>query len=138
MKNHIESIPKIESHYSRAHSTRTFIDGSKTITDIYRDYVRLSKEDDVSFSNYTYFYNIFTKEEYKISFFIPKKDQCELCTVFHNSDENEKQLLQQKYDLHHHEKVLSRIEKESDKAKNGTLVAVYDLQAVMQLPNFRC
>ncbi|XP_064100831.1 uncharacterized protein DDB_G0271670-like [Macrobrachium nipponense] len=33
-KAHIDSIPKIESHYLRANTSRVFIDGSKTVADI--------------------------------------------------------------------------------------------------------
>ena len=44
VKAHIESIPQIESHYTRATSSRTFICGSKTIAEIHRDYVEKSKQ----------------------------------------------------------------------------------------------
>lgn len=70
-------------------------------------------------------------EEFNISFFTPKKDQCELCISYDNSDSIEKVLLQEKYDTHLKEKVLSRIEK--DKHSNCA-TAVYDLQAVLPYP----
>lgn len=38
------------------------------------------------------------------------------------------------YDQHLHEKTLSRIEKQRDKEDANAVVAVYDLQAVVQLP----
>lgn len=34
---HINLIAKIESHYTRMNSKRHYIDGSKTIFDLYRD-----------------------------------------------------------------------------------------------------
>lgn len=77
VKAHIEFIPQIESHYTRATSNRTFICGSKTIAEIHRDYVEKSKQQKVPYANYTLFYCIFTTE-YNISFFVPKKDQCDV------------------------------------------------------------
>ena len=44
INNHIESIPKIESHYTRSNTTRTFIDGSKSIAEIHGDYVKIAKK----------------------------------------------------------------------------------------------
>lgn len=73
-------------------------------------------------------------EEYNISFYTPKKDQCNVCTAFENATETEKDDMKGSYDLHHREKELSRIEKARDKEKKDCAVAVYDLQAVMQLP----
>lgn len=34
-----DTIPKIESHYTRVNTSRVFIDGSKSIADIHNDYV---------------------------------------------------------------------------------------------------
>uniref|UniRef100_A0A6P7FZ14 Uncharacterized protein LOC114334216 n=1 Tax=Diabrotica virgifera virgifera TaxID=50390 RepID=A0A6P7FZ14_DIAVI len=82
-KAFIEDIPKIESHYIRANSKRHYIDGSKTISDIHRDYVQHCKNNNVGFVNYIMFYRIFTQDFY-ISFFIPKKDTCELCEAYKN------------------------------------------------------
>ena len=134
VKEHIESIPQIESHYTRATSTRTYICGSKTIADIHRDYVQKSKEQEVPYANYTFFYRIFTTE-YNISFFIPKKDQCDVCTSYNNKENEEiDDHIKENYDNHQKEKELSRNEKHRDKTESDSVVAVYDLQAVMQLP----
>uniref|UniRef100_A0A8D8SAD1 Uncharacterized protein n=1 Tax=Cacopsylla melanoneura TaxID=428564 RepID=A0A8D8SAD1_9HEMI len=52
IKQHIESIPKIESHYTRAKTSKLFIDGSKTITDIHRDYVSKCETEGKPYANY--------------------------------------------------------------------------------------
>ena len=44
IKEHINSIPRIESHYTRADSSRDYIDGSKSLAQIHRDYVELCRE----------------------------------------------------------------------------------------------
>lgn len=36
VKNFINKIPKIESHYTRLNTSKSFIDGSKSITDLHR------------------------------------------------------------------------------------------------------
>jgi len=36
VKDHINSIPRIESHYLRAQSTREFIEGGKTLIQLYQ------------------------------------------------------------------------------------------------------
>lgn len=38
IRKHIQSIPKIESHYLRQNTTRDYIEGGKTIADLHRDY----------------------------------------------------------------------------------------------------
>ncbi|XP_072395046.1 uncharacterized protein [Diabrotica undecimpunctata] len=52
VRNHINSIPRIESHYCRANISKEFIDGSKTITDLHRDYTKQYQcEDCVQYRN---------------------------------------------------------------------------------------
>lgn len=137
--DHINKIPKIESHYMRAKTTKHFIEGGRTITDIYNDYVTDCKRENVSFCNFNYFYNIFTND-FNLSFFVPKKDQCGMCVAYENATEEEKATLKAEHDEHLIEKTMARKEKESDKEKlkETTLLAVYDLQAVMPLPKGDC
>lgn len=61
IKEHIDSTPRIESHYTKAKSSRTYTDGSKSIADIHKDYVAKCKEEKVPFGNYSLFYKTFTK-----------------------------------------------------------------------------
>lgn len=95
------------------------------------DYKELRESDNLTPGSRTMFYRIF-KEDFNISFFKPKKDQCDLCQSFLNSDENERNDLNEIYTLHLEEKELCRKEKDLDKQKCN--IAVYDLQAVLSLP----
>jgi len=81
-------------------------------------------------------YSKIFNEEYNISFFIPKKDQCELCTSFLNAEGDDKEKFREKYEAHQHEEELSRKEKDEDKKKSNKnyIVSVYDLQAVLSAP----
>lgn len=133
VKAHINSIPRIESHYCRARTKRQFIEGNLSIATLHRLYVDKCKEENKLYVSYKIYYNIFV-EDFNISFWQPKKDQCEDCTAFKNAED--KSLLQEKYDLHLIEKSLARSEKERDKQNinDDLVVCVYDLQAVMPCP----
>lgn len=67
--------------------------------------------------------------EFNISFFTPRKDQCDLCTSYNLSTQEDKDNPKDKYNMHIREKELSRISKEEDKSKvdENFTVACYDL-----------
>lgn len=135
IRMHIRSIPRIPSHYCRAQSSREYIDGSKNISELYRDYTETCKKENVEFGNYQMYYTIFTKE-FNLASFAPKKDQCELCKRYDVSTGEDKLNLQDQYQQHILEKDLSRREKENDKnnTDSNSVVAVYDLQATLPCP----
>ncbi|CAG5028681.1 unnamed protein product [Parnassius apollo] len=85
----INSIPKIESHYLRAQTKRQYISSEKSLADIYRDYKQLREKDGLAIATSSTFNRIFNTE-FNISFFVPKKDQCDLCERYKNSDSEEK------------------------------------------------
>ncbi|KAJ8967131.1 hypothetical protein NQ314_003065 [Rhamnusium bicolor] len=113
IRDHIESIPKIESHYLRAQSSRDYIDGSLNISTLYHF-------------------------EFNISWYTSKKDQCTLCANYANSNKDRKKDLQQEYDDHIRNKEKFRVEKKLDvalaKTDQSIIVSVYDLQAVFPSP----
>lgn len=133
IKEHINSIPRIESHYCRASTSREYIEGGLSIAQLHRDYITKCRLENVPHADYQIYYNIFTKE-YNISFWSPKKDQCEDCAAYNNAEDKEP--LKIKYYSHLEEKDLVRKEKELDKenANEKCIIAVYDLQAVMPCP----
>lgn len=135
IKNHINSIPRIESHYTRARSSREYIEGGKSLADLHRDYVEECKTKNVSHGKYLMYHKIFN-EEFNISFFSPKKDQCATCATYVNASDSEKERLKDVYENHISEKDLSRNEKQIDKEKvnENYVVACFDLQAVLQCP----
>lgn len=130
--DHINSIPRIESHYLRSPTKRQYICGSNTIAGIHRDYVNICKGNNMTPVSYPIFWRIF-KEDFNIMFHTPKKDQCDICLAFENASETEKTELLEMQQHHLKEKEFSRAEKWKDKENARVEVAVYDLQAVMQL-----
>ncbi|XP_038218901.1 uncharacterized protein LOC119837403 isoform X1 [Zerene cesonia] len=135
IKKFIDAIPRIESHYTRQTSTREYIDGAKSIKDIFKDFKESQEKNNKPYGKYCTFYNIFTKE-YNISFYYPRKDQCDLCLQYANSNNEQKNLMRGTFDAHLEEKTLSRQDKYNDRCKinENNKVLVFDLQAVLQSP----
>lgn len=133
VRAHINSIPRIESHYCRSQSKREYIEGGLTLAALHRDYVEKCVSANKQHVSYQIYYNIFMTE-FNISFWQPKKDQCEECIAFQNCED--KSTLKEKHEAHLNEKGLARAEKEKDKGNvsENLIVAVYDLQAVMPCP----
>ena len=86
-------------------------------------------------ANLVMFSKIFNTE-FNISFFIPRKDRCELCDAYEIATGEAKERLETKYLVHLEEKDLSRKQKdqEKEKASPNYIVSVYDLQAVLSTP----
>lgn len=135
VRNHINTIPRIESHYLRAQTSKEFIDGSKTIAQLHRDYKLECEAEGRPSVNYHMYADIFNRE-FNLSFFVPKKDQCSLCFQYNTATDEAKELIKNEFDEHLTEKVLSRKEKETDKAKVGEtfVLACFDMQAVVPIP----
>lgn len=86
VKDHIESIPRVESHYLRASTSRQFIDGGLTVAELHRNYSETTEQAYCELrrllTNFqTRFYN---------GFFKPKKDRCDEYEAYENTSEEEK------------------------------------------------
>lgn len=79
---HINSIPRMESHYLRAQTSRKFIEGGKSLADLHRDYVELCKSENRPYGNYTMYSRIF-KDKFNISFFFSKERPVwQMCGIY--------------------------------------------------------
>lgn len=136
VKNHINSFPRLPSHYSRARTNKSYIDGSLNITLMYNFYKENCIKDGKQFVSKAVYSNIFNTE-FNISFFMPKKDLCNFCTEYNNYTDDERMLKKQEYEDHKTDISLSRQMKEADKRNTSPdkILAIYDLQAILQLPN---
>lgn len=135
IRDHIHSVPRIESHYTRANTTREFIDGGLTVKELHRNYISIRGT--MPSASFDMYYRIFNTE-FNLSFFAPKKDQCDLCESYKNAIGEDQLKLKEPYEEHLKQKDLSRQEKAKDiqlvKEDGETVVAIYDLQAVMPVP----
>ena len=103
VKEHIESFPVVEGHYTRNDSNRKYLGAELNITRMYQLYLeeykgQLSEKDIVSQAVYRKVFN----GQYNYSFHVPKKDQCSVCINYHKAKEEGKlsENLKEEYDQH--------------------------------------
>ncbi|CAH0716233.1 unnamed protein product, partial [Brenthis ino] len=72
VKDHINSVPRIESHYLRANTSREFIDGGLTIAELHRNYKTQRSSLQKEAVTYDVYAKIF-KTDFNISFFFIKE-----------------------------------------------------------------
>ena len=67
LRQHIDSIPRVESHYTRAQTSREYIPGDKSLADLHHDYVKQREDMGQLAANLMMYSRIFISEY--ISFF---------------------------------------------------------------------
>lgn len=135
VRNHINSYPRIESHYLRSQTKREFIDGSLTLSEMYSMYLEFCGNENIKPVKkhlYEYIFNY----EFNIGFFSPKRDQC--CIEYKNTITKSLEL-EEKFEKHIKNKEDARNEIVNDtnfiKTSNNHGLYFYDLQAVLPTPS---
>mgnify|MGYP007063906257 CR=1 FL=1 len=72
VRTHIKTIPVIESHYTRAKTSKNYIEGGKTITQLYEDYKKERESQNLDFVKFPIYRQIFNYE-FNLAFFSKKK-----------------------------------------------------------------
>lgn len=137
---HVNSFAPVESHYNRAASTRLYLDGSLSVARmfiLYKEWQELNNYTDKATSLRQY--RDIVNAHFNLSFHVPKKDACDQCHSFKQT-ENPSDQLKEEYARHQKCKVLSRTMKEADKRdavnSNGNIVsATFDFQKVLSCPH---
>ena len=139
VRQHIESFPTIDPHYTRKDTKRKYLPQELNIRRMHSLYIDKCKETSRKPVKEKVYRNLFCNE-YNLSFFHPKKDQCQVCNHFENLKAEGKvdANMQQEYDKHQDRKKMSRLEKEKDKRKAKSdptyHVSAFDLEAVLTTP----
>lgn len=132
IKDHIESFPAVESHYTRAKSQRKYLSCILNIKRMARLFKEKYPDTKISNSLYRRIFNT----HYNLSFHRPKKDACSTCEKYKNA--KDKAPLQEAYDAHMANKIMARESKERDKEEAkvnpGLKVFTFDLQSVLATP----
>lgn len=139
VKEHINSFPKVTSHYCRKDTSKLYLLSDLNKAKMYRLYKHnFCTENNISPVSFYVYSKIFDSFEPQLSFFIPKKDQCFLCNAYYAA--TDKTEIKNNWDQHkHREKVAMEI-KSNDKLKsaldNGLTFRTisFDLQAILSLP----
>lgn len=141
-RNHILSIPTVESHYCRKSTTRKYLPAELTLNKLYEMYKDSCKENDripISISVYKkYFYG------YNLSFHKPRKDICNACQLFESLSVEEKEKKMEEHQNHLKLKDRAREVKNDavafcqnlDFGKEDPKYCVlnFDMQAVLECP----
>lgn len=135
IKQHIESFPRVESHYCRKSSNKEYLEAELNLSkmyDLYKEQCCLNNYVPQSIHTYRHIFNT----QYNIAFNKPLKDQCDLCAAFRNNKENF--VLNAEFERHIKYKNLARKAKEADKSlaksDESFVAACFDLQQVFTLP----
>ena len=130
IRMHIESIPRIESHYCRRSTNKEYISGNFNLQILYEKYCENCVEKGIPIAKKHLYRQVFCKE-YNITFQKPKKDRCDLCESVKFSNltlEDET-----KWAAHMQGKVDTQQERQRDRESNSCVVR-FDMQNVFSLP----
>lgn len=138
---HINSFPRVPSHYCRRTSKREYLEHTLSVAKMFDKYLewvknikKLEGKQIVKIRQYRQIFNT----KFNIGFHKPRKDQCAFCNKFKFSTRLEKEQLKQKLARHILNKQQSRALKSSDKEEglsDSTLCTVtFDLQKVLPCP----
>lgn len=140
VRNFIESLPLVSSHYCRQSSSRQYLPSEfKSFANLYRQYcVKMAAKSFHPVSQKVFRFVI--THEYNIGIHHPKKDKCTLCESFSNNNQalgnsDLVRLNKQKHDsdkLWTYEEFLGDQQKSS---KNGVLCCSFDLEKVLNTPH---
>jgi hypothetical protein len=134
-KEFLSKIDKVPSHYCRKSTTKTYLypGDFSSFADLHRKYVTWQAE---TYPGEQPLSLTSLKEilaEQKISIFQPKKDRCDLCVAFEQSN-----ITREEHERHTERKESARQEKNADKQKarddHDYLVLTVDVQAVQNVP----
>ena len=102
VRDHINSIPKIESHYCRADTSKEYLDSSLNISKLYDLYKEQMAKKDENPVKLSYYREIFSTE-FNLAFQRPKKDRCDVCELQRLQDNKRQEIIdasQQEYKNH--------------------------------------
>lgn len=135
-RQHIASIPRVESHYCRSSTKREYVDGSLSVSKLYKLYVEWSVAKGYNRVS-EYVYSELINTETNIAFHQPKKDRCDKCMVYETKAAQNMMTEEDRArrDEHFKRKEETRAQRKNDLEEcNNSLVISFDLENVFSLP----
>ncbi|XP_072377503.1 uncharacterized protein [Diabrotica undecimpunctata] len=137
VKAHIDSFPRMESHYCRRDMKRLYLSSDLNISLMHRLYQEQNVGEPVSYYVYKSMFNSYDSQ---LTFYAPKKDQCVKCNIYRsNSDKTEQ--MKAEWTAHKDREKSAMDMKTADKTKaikdsEQTFRSVsFDLQSVLSTPH---
>ena len=75
---HINSLPRVESHYCRENTKNEYLSAGLNVSILYEEYVKQCTSTGVTPAKIHLYRQIFNNE-FNIAFHMPKKDRCDTC-----------------------------------------------------------
>lgn len=139
VRDHIASFPTLESHYSRASTSKQYLSqeySQSKMYDLYKEKME-SEHPNLTPVKISKYKDIFCTE-FNIAIHQPKKDQCKYCAEYQNLNEADKETRKGSHNDHLQRKIEARDEKANDKklaSEDKTFRSyTFDLQAVLYSP----
>lgn len=137
VRDHINLFETVESHYCRKNTSKRFLPPTLNISKMYGLYIEYCDQKNIKAATECIYRTIFNTE-YNFSFFIPKKDICDICNRYNESTMEEKNEIEIEYQTHLRNKDIARQLKNTDKEKaklhREFCAAVFDLEQVLPVP----
>lgn len=138
IRDHINAFPRVEGHYCRKDTKKDYFEQGLNLSKLYELYVEWCQEKKYNVQKKWLYDNIFNNE-FNIGFFIPKKDQCDICQEHMTKLAQNFVLRQQEvnvFETHMKEKEYARNEKQNDRDSKSEhrVVVCFDMQRVLTCP----
>lgn len=136
IKSHIDSFPRMPSHYCRAQTRKEYLEANLSLAKMYNLYVEKCTQENAVPAK-LHFYRLVFNSEYNIEFFVPKKDRCDTCMEFEAAQQAKANTTQQennKYKQHLQDKDETRKERDRDRKNATTCIVCFDMQNVITCP----
>lgn len=134
--DHINSFPRVDSHFCRSDTKREYLEATLTTKMMYRFYMEQCLQNNSVPVKESMYRKIFV-ENFNIGFHKPGKDICDTCTRFEVLKKSEllTQAQQVEWDEHLKRKNEARDSKNVDKIPSDNRVtSIFDLQQVLSAP----
>lgn len=135
IKQHINSFPRLESHYARKDSRREYLESNLSILKMYEMYIDSRKKEGCLKPASERTYRDVFNNDFNIGFHKRMKDRCDTCTAYENTKSTESE------EYKEHRRLVEESRLFKSKIKDGLLgdqskcAAVFDLEEVLPCPS---
>ena len=130
IKDHIDSFPRMPSHYCRNSTKKEFLEAGLSINQMYNLYKESCQSRGLVPEKEHVYRRIFN-HNFNIGFYVPKKDRCDTCEEERLSNEVDGL---EKFAHHKADKERTKIERDIDRSEKDRLVVCFDLENVFTCP----
>lgn len=129
---HINSFPKVSSHYVRARCDKMFLDRALSVTKMHQLYQEFIPSPDLNVTMRVY-RNIFNND-FDLYFHALKKDTCDKCTKYEVASPFMRRQFEDDHAFHIKQKDTARALKNEYRETPNTMCAIFDYQKGITLP----